>query len=83
MRLISLQILVISNIKDMKIYDRWGNLMYQRSDFPANDPAYGWNGTFNGNQVVQGVYTWVVELEYDSKGSGDLEVFSGDLTVIR
>lgn len=70
-------------IKDMKIYDRWGNLMYQRSDFPANDPAYGWNGTFNGNQVVQGVYTWVVELEYDSKGSGDLEVFSGDLTVIR
>jgi hypothetical protein len=70
-------------IKDMKIYDRWGNLMYQRSDFPANDPAYGWNGTFNGTDVVQGVYTWVVELEYDSKGSGDLEVFSGDLTVIR
>ena len=40
-------------------------------------------GTFNGTDVVQGVYTWVVELEYDSKGSGDLEVFSGDLTVIR
>ncbi len=70
-------------INEMKIYDRWGNLMYSRADFPANDPAFGWDGTFNGKEVVPGVYTWVVELEYDAKGSGDLEVFSGDVTVLR
>ncbi|MBK8700313.1 MAG: gliding motility-associated C-terminal domain-containing protein [Saprospiraceae bacterium] len=70
-------------INEMKIFDRWGNLMYSRADFPANDPSFGWNGTFNGKDVVPGVYTWVVELEYDAKGSGDVEVFSGDLTVIR
>ncbi len=70
-------------INKMSVYDRWGNLMFTRSDFAANDPSLGWNGTFNGKDVVPGVYTWIVELEYDKKGSGELELFKGDVTVIR
>ncbi len=70
-------------VNKMSVYDRWGNLMFTRNDFAANDPSLGWNGTFNGKDVVPGVYTWVVELEYDAKGSGDLEIFKGDVTVIQ
>jgi PKD-like domain/CHU_C Type IX secretion signal domain/SprB repeat len=70
-------------INKMSIYDRWGNLMFIRENFAANDPSMGWDGTFNKKDVVPGVYTWVIELEYDKKGSGDLEVFKGDVTVIR
>jgi hypothetical protein len=70
-------------INDMRIYDRWGNLMFERKDFAANDRSLGWSGKFNGKDVVPGVYTWVIKLEYDKKGSGDFEVFSGDVTVIK
>lgn len=70
-------------VNKMRIYDRWGNLMFERVNVPANQPEYGWNGKFNGKNVTPGVYTWLAEIEYDKQGSGDIEVFTGDVTVIK
>ena len=75
----------IAWVNEMRVYDRWGNLMFERNNFPAGsaNQALGWNGKFNGKEVVPGVYTWVVEVEYETQGSGDVEIFVGDVTVIR
>jgi gliding motility-associated-like protein len=42
----------------LKIYNRWGNLLYQ-----TRQRSFQWNGTSNNNPLPEGVYFWVVELE--------------------
>lgn len=40
---------------EMKIYNRWGELL-----FTSNDPKQGWDGTYKGDIVQQGVYLYVI-----------------------
>ncbi|MEY3238209.1 MAG: hypothetical protein RI883_2310 [Bacteroidota bacterium] len=40
---------------EFKIYNRWGELVYT-----TTDPQYGWDGTFNGKLVQEGVYAYVL-----------------------
>ncbi len=64
------------------IFDRWGNKVFALENVPPNDPTYGWNGKFNGKDVAQGVYVYLIELTYigDEK---EVETFSADITLIR
>lgn len=64
----------------LAVYDRWGNKVYETSNFRLNDPAYGWDGKFLGRSVVNGVYSWLAEIKYidDTK-----KIFKGDITVIK
>ncbi len=65
----------------MRVYDRWGNMMFDKKDFPANEPALGWQGTLNGNFVVPGVYVYYIEIQIDGKTG--IDQYSGDITVTR
>jgi uncharacterized repeat protein (TIGR01451 family) len=67
------------NVKEMYIYDRWGNLVFQNKDFPVNDPAFGWDGSFKGEPAVQGVYVYSVIVETEEE---EIKL-TGDVTLIR
>jgi gliding motility-associated-like protein len=67
-------------VKSLSIFDRWGNLVSQQTDFSANDPSHGWDGTFNGKDMGPGVYVWLAEIEVES---GVIKLYSGDVTLIR
>lgn len=64
----------------MRIYDRWGNLVFVSGKFQLNEFEYGWDGTFNGKPVVNGVYVWTALLQYID---GFQQILSGNVTVIR
>ena len=69
----------VTNVKEVKrfeVYDRWGEQMFSRSNFPPNDPQYGWDGTFNGSVMNQGVFVYYVEVEMLD---GRIELFKGDV----
>lgn len=43
----------------IEVYDRWGNLMWDSEEIDeAGRPVEGWDGTYNGKPVQQGVYVW-------------------------
>lgn len=67
-------------VRTMRIYDRWGEMVFENQDFEPNQPQFGWNGRANGDVVNPGVFIYVVEVEYFD---GKREVFSGDVTVVR
>lgn len=46
----------------MKIFNRWGELVFSKSEFAANNPANGWNGTFNGKALTPDVYVYSIEI---------------------
>ncbi|MGL5785394.1 MAG: gliding motility-associated C-terminal domain-containing protein [Bacteroidales bacterium] len=56
------------------VFNRWGNQLYH-----WNDPAGGWDGTFNGQIVPPGVYFYVIEAEGSDgrkyKLKGDINLF--------
>jgi gliding motility-associated-like protein len=69
----------ITNIKEVKrfdVYDRWGELLFSQSNFQPNDPQYGWDGTYRGSVLNQGVYVYYVEVEMLD---GRVELFKGDV----
>ncbi len=65
-------------IQEFSIYDRWGNLMYYKKDEPLL-LHQGWNGTFNGIPVVDGVYAYYIRVLWD----GYIFKYSGDITVVK
>lgn len=70
----------VTLVRSMRIYDRWGELVFENLNFLPNDPSFGWSGKAKGQDVNPGVYVYTVEVEYVN---GETEVFSGDVTVVR
>jgi gliding motility-associated-like protein len=61
---------------NMTVFNRWGQIVWE-----SYDASVGWDGTFNGKECSEGVYTWMVKfgvLENDNK-----VVKHGHLTLIR
>ncbi|MBL7806918.1 MAG: gliding motility-associated C-terminal domain-containing protein, partial [Saprospiraceae bacterium] len=52
----------LQEIKVMQLYDRWGELLFDKREFPPNDPSLGWDGTFRGQAVAPGVYVYYLVL---------------------
>ena len=67
-------------VKKMRIYDRWGNLVFEASDFSGYIDPVGWNGTYAGKNAEQGVYVYVFDLSTEDNPSF---IKSGDITLIR
>lgn len=67
-------------MRRLVVFDRWGELVFERHDIFTNDPSQGWDGSFNGKETPPGVYAFVAEVEVQP---GQVTVVRGDVTVIR
>jgi len=52
----------ISTVKSFRVFNRWGRIMYERSNFAPNSSEFGWNGYINGRKADTGVYVYTVEV---------------------
>ncbi len=59
----------------VQIYNRRGQRI-----FTSSDPAFRWDGTYDGNQVSQGAYVWVATFR-DAEGRSRQE--QGSVVVVR
>jgi gliding motility-associated-like protein len=65
----------------LRIFDRWGNLVYERTDFPPNDDTKGWDGTYRGISYNSGeVFTFFAEILHKS---GEKSLIKGDVTILK
>jgi len=69
----------VALINRLAVYDRWGELLWESKDFPA-DGSRGWDGLFHNKPMSSGVYAWTCEVELID---GSMEVLHGDLTLVR
>ena len=70
----------ISNIKSFRIYNRWGELMFERTNIAMNDETNAWDGTFGGATPRPDVYVYVVDAICET---GEPIFIKGDVTIIR
>lgn len=67
-------------IKHLRVFDRWGNLLFERKNFPPNTPELGWDGTFRGKVLDAGVYIYSAEIEFVDK---QILKYQGDVSILR
>lgn len=70
----------VQNIEFLRIFDRWGSLVFERTDFMPNDQLLGWDGEVNGEDAPQGVYIYVTDVVFRDGRPGS---FSGEVHLIR
>jgi gliding motility-associated-like protein len=69
----------LQTIDEIQIFNRSGNILFERRDFPPNARREGWDGTFKGQK--QDPQVLVVLLTYTFEGEQRVEVH--DLTLIH
>jgi len=70
----------INRIFSMRIFNRWGELVFERKDFNANEAAAGWNGTVKGKPAEQDVYVYIIEFICDN---ATIIPYRGNVALIR
>jgi gliding motility-associated-like protein len=68
----------IKIVKSLKIFDRFGSLIFERKNFAVNDPSAAWDGKVKGMLVPVGSYVYMAELSCDAKSF----VRKGSVTVL-
>jgi gliding motility-associated-like protein len=70
----------VSEIKSFRIYNRWGEKMFERSGINLNDASNAWDGSYNGADPRPDVYVWVIDALCET---GEPLFLKGDITIIR
>lgn len=70
----------IKEIQSLYIFDRWGNMVFSRRNFPPNDPTLGWDGTFEGRPLNPAVFVVMAEIVLPN---GRIELYKGELVLFR
>ncbi|MEM9835857.1 MAG: M43 family zinc metalloprotease [Bacteroidota bacterium] len=48
----------VVEVERLQVYNRWGSLLYEATDFPVGNAAFGWDGTYKGQPLNGGVYVY-------------------------
>jgi gliding motility-associated-like protein len=70
----------ISSIRSLKVYNRWGEMVFSRENFSANDAAAGWDGTYKGAALTPDVFIYTCEVVCVNN---EVLTFRGDVTLLR
>ncbi len=70
----------IESIHTFRIFDRWGEVLYEALSISPNDESKGWDGYYQNQGLNPGVFTYVAEVEYVD---GVVEVVTGDFTLVK
>lgn len=67
-------------IEFLRIYNRYGALVFEAKDVNLNDESRGWDGTFLGKPMGPAVFAYHGRVRY---GNGATKVLKGDVTLMR
>lgn len=67
-------------IRSFQVFDRWGNLVFEKEHAFANMEAYGWDGYCNGKPLNTGLYLWQAEIDLLA---GKVKHMNGEVMLMR
>lgn len=70
----------VKQIKEFTIYDRWGEVIFSKHDFPASEASQGWDGSYRGVPAPIGVYAYKAKVEFNN---GFIKHYSGSIKLLH
>jgi len=67
-------------ISVIRIFNRWGAMVYEETNLPLGENSRGWDGTFQGEELNPGVFAFYAVIKFiDNKEI----LYEGDITILR
>jgi gliding motility-associated-like protein len=70
----------IQIIQSFRVYNRWGQLVYEQRNINLNDKGNGWDGTYKGSALPPDVFVYTIDAICDT---GEPISWKGDIALIR
>ncbi len=70
----------VRQIKEMVIYNRWGEMIFRDENFSTGDPSHGWDGLYRGKSLNPDIFTYKIIADMKN---GEVNDFSGAFTLLR
>jgi gliding motility-associated-like protein len=70
----------IANIDHFRIYDRWGEVVFERNNIAVDDKNNGWDGKKGGRALSPDIFVYTVEATCDT---GEPIKWQGDVMLLR
>ncbi|RYF99789.1 MAG: gliding motility-associated C-terminal domain-containing protein, partial [Chitinophagaceae bacterium] len=67
-------------IKSLRIFNRWGEMVYEQRNFNANSASLGWDGNHKGQRAPQDTYVYSIEVVCENS---EVSTFKGNVTLVR
>lgn len=69
----------LERVKLLRIFNRWGEIVFEKNNFPVNDASSGWNGTCKGQRPKADVYVYQAEVFCEN---GEIIKLDGNISLI-
>ncbi|WP_276504213.1 gliding motility-associated C-terminal domain-containing protein [Terrimonas pollutisoli] len=70
----------IRSVKYLRVYNRWGQLIFEKQNFNTDDKSAGWNGTFKGQPLAPDVYVYTLAMVCDNNQVVETK---GNIMIVR
>jgi gliding motility-associated-like protein len=69
-----------SVVKDLSVYNRWGQKIFQVHNVLPADPSVGWNGMIDGAPAPGGTYVYYLAMRF---ADGSQQLIKGTVVLVR
>jgi gliding motility-associated-like protein len=70
----------VSTIKALRVFNRWGEVVYERLNFSPNDASAGWDGTYKGRKLTADVFVYTCDVVCENNV---VLTYKGDVMLLR
>ena len=67
-------------VKTLRVFNRWGQIIFEKTNFPINNKQFAWDGRFNGTLQPPGLYPYKLILNCSQGQALELK---GTVTLMR
>lgn len=67
-------------VKSLRLFNRWGEMIFERTNFDANNPSLGWDGTYKGVKLGSDVFVYMVDIVCDNNG---ILTYKGNVALLQ
>ena len=67
-------------IKMFRVYSRWGEVLFEKNNFDANNSSYGWDGTNKGIKLNPDVFVYTLDVICDN---GSIITYRGNIALVK
>ncbi len=67
-------------VRSFQIFDAWGEMVFQATNFKLGDENVYWDGMFNGKLMNVGTFVWYMDIKYID---GVTELLKGSFDLLR
>jgi len=67
-------------INSLMIFNRWGEIVFEKKNLSINDPLGGWDGTYKGKKAKPDVYIYQIEIVCNN---GETIKYAGNVALIQ